>query len=145
MDRAQALNPNLAMAWHLSGWTRGFIGQPELAVEHLERAMRLNPVDPQRPGMEAALAAAHFAAGRFDVAASLARSAMLEQPGNFLATVVAAAANAMAGNLDIAISAMAQACELDPTFRKIEDRLPYKQPELLALWRDALSKAGLSD
>jgi TolB-like protein/class 3 adenylate cyclase len=47
IDRAQALNPNLAMAWHQSGWTRVIIGQPDLAVEHLERAMRLSPVDPQ--------------------------------------------------------------------------------------------------
>ena len=35
--------------------------------------MRLSPVDPQRPGMQAAIAAAHFVAGRFDVGASLAR------------------------------------------------------------------------
>jgi TolB-like protein/class 3 adenylate cyclase len=145
IDRAQALNPNLAMAWHLSGWTRGFVGQYDLAVEHLERAMRLSPVDPQRPGMQAAIAAAHFAAGRFDIASSLARSAILEQPNNSLATIVAAAANAMAGNLDVARSAMAQALELDPNFRKISDRLPYRQPELLALWEDGLRKAGLPD
>jgi TolB-like protein len=143
IDRAQALNPNLAKAWHLSGWSRGFIGQPDLAVQHLERAMRLSPVDPQRPGMQAAIAAAHFVAGRFDVSASLARSAMLEQPNNFLATIVAAAANAMTGNLDVARSAMAQARKLDPNFRKIEDRLPYRQPESLALWKAALDKAAL--
>jgi adenylate cyclase len=145
IDRAQALNPNLAMAWHLSGWSRGFIGQPDLAVQHLERAMRLSPVDPQRPGMQAAIAAAHFVAGRFDVSASLARSAMLEQPNNFLATIVAAAANAMTGNLDVARSAMAQARKLDPNFRKIEDRLPYRQPESLALWKAALDKAALPE
>jgi hypothetical protein len=53
--------------------------QPDLAVEHLERAMRLSPIDPQRPGIHAAIAAAHFVAGRFDVAASVARSAILDQ------------------------------------------------------------------
>jgi tetratricopeptide (TPR) repeat protein len=145
IDRAQALNPNLAMAWHQSGWTRGFIGQPDLAVEHLDRAMRLSPVDPQRPGTEAAIAAAHFTAGRFDVAASLATSAILEQPNNFIATVVAAAANAMAGNLDAARNAIGQALKLDPSFRKINDRVPYTQPETIALWEDALRKAGLPD
>ena len=145
IDRAQVLNPNLAIAWHLSGWVRGFTGQYALAVEHLERAMRLSPVDPQRPGTQAAVAAAHFAAGHFDIASSVARSALSEQPSNFLAAVVAAAANAMAGNLDVARSAMTQALELDPNFRKISDRLPYKQPELLAQWEDALRKAGLPD
>jgi TolB-like protein/class 3 adenylate cyclase len=43
MDRAQALNPNLAMAFHLSGWIRCFIGQQDLAIEHLERAVRFSP------------------------------------------------------------------------------------------------------
>jgi adenylate cyclase len=146
-DRAQALNPNLAMAWHLSSWIRSFIGQQDLAVEHLERAARLSPVDPQRPGMQASIACAHFAAGRFDVASTTATTAMLEEPNNFMATIAAAAANAMTGNLDIARSALGRARELDPHLhlQKIKDRLPYRQPELLALWEDALRKAGLPE
>jgi tetratricopeptide (TPR) repeat protein len=129
IDRARALNPNLAMAWHQSGWVRTFFGQPDLAVEHLERAMHLSPVDPQRPGMQAAIAAAHFVAGHFDVAASIARSATLEQPNNFFALIAAAAANAMTGNLAAASSAMGQALQLDPDFRKITDRIPFREPE----------------
>ena len=146
-DRAQALNPNLAMAWHLSSWIRSFVGQQDLAVEHLERAVRLSPVDPQRPGMLASIACAHFAAKRFDVASTTATTAMLEEPNNFMATIVAAAANGMTGNLDIARSAMRRACELDPNLhlQKIKDRLPYRQPELLVLWEDALRKAGLPE
>ena len=147
MDRAQALNPNLAMAWHLGGWIRCFIGQQDLAVEHLERAVRLSPVDPQRPGMLAAIAAAHFAAGRFDVASSLAKTAMLEQSNNFIAALVAAGANAMAGNLDTATSAMERVRKLDPNFRlhKVKYRLPNRQPEALARWEDALRRAGLPE
>ena len=147
MDRAQALNPNLAMAWHLSGWIRCFSGQQDLAVKHLERAVRLSPVDPQRPGMLAAIAVAHFAAGRFEIASSLAKTAMLEQSNNFMAALAAAGANAMAGNLDIATSAMVRVRELDPTFcfSKVKDRLPHREPELLARWNDALRRAGLPE
>jgi tetratricopeptide (TPR) repeat protein len=147
MDRAQKLNPNLAMAWHLSGWIRCFLGEQDVAVEHLERAVRLSPVDPQRPGMQAAIAAAHFAAGRFDIASSLAKSAMLEQSNNFIAALVAAAANAMTGNLGIATTAKERVRALDPTFSlsKVKDRLPHKQPELLARWEDALRRAGLPE
>ncbi|PDT68869.1 adenylate/guanylate cyclase domain-containing protein [Bradyrhizobium ottawaense] len=147
MDRAQALNSNLAMAWHLSGWIRCFLGQPDVAVEHLERAVRLSPVDPQRPGMQAAIAAAHFAAGRFDIASSLAKSAMLEQSNNFIAALVAAAANAMTGNLGIATSAMERVHTLDPNFclSKVKDRLPHRHPELIARWEDALRRAGLPE
>ena len=147
LDRAQALNPNLAMAWHLGGWIRCFNGQQDLAVEHLERAVRLSPVDPQRPGMLAAIAAAHFSAGRFDSASSLSKTAMLEQSNNFIAALVAAAANAMAGNLDVATHAMERVCELDPNFRlhKVKYRLPNRQPETIALWEDALRRAGLPE
>jgi adenylate cyclase len=147
MDRAQALNPNLAMAWHLSAWIRSFIGQHDLAIEHLERAIRLSPVDPQRPGMLAAIASAHFAAGRFDIASSLAKTAMLEQPNNFIAAVVASGANAMAGNLDVARGAMERVRDLDPNLRlhKVRHRLPHRQPEVLARWEDALRRAGLPE
>jgi hypothetical protein len=97
--------------------------------------------------MLAAIAFAHFAAGRFDIASSVAKTALLEQSNNFFAALVAAGANAMAGNLHIASSAMERVRELDPNFRlhKIKDRLPHKQPEILAQWEDALRRAGLPD
>jgi adenylate cyclase len=147
MDRAQALNPNLVMAFHLSGWMRCFIGQHDLAIEHLERAVRLSPVDPQRPGMLAAIAVAHFAAGRFDIASRLAKGAMLEQSNNFIAALVAAAANAMAGDIDAATRATERVLECDPNFRihKVKFRLPHRQPEVLARWEDALRRAGLEE
>ena len=105
--------------------------------------MRLSPVDPQRPGMQASIACAHFAAGRFDIAAITAKTAMLEQPNNFMATIAAAAASAMMGNLDVAQSSMKQALAIEPNFRKIKDRLNYREPELLVRWEEALRKAGL--
>ncbi len=147
IDRALALNPNLAMAWHLSGWTRNFAGQPDLAIEHLQRAMRLNPVDPQRSGMQTAVAAAQFAAGRYGEAISSARAATMEQPNNFMAALVAAAANAMAGNLDGAKGDMARARELDPRLRLsgIKDRFQFRRPEMFARWEEALGKAGLPE
>ena len=46
-DRALALNPNLAIAWFASGIVRVFRGgEPDVAIEHFARAMRLSPLDP---------------------------------------------------------------------------------------------------
>ena len=147
MDRAQELNPNLAMAFHLSGWIRCFVGEPDLAIKHLERAVRLSPLDPQRPGILAAIAAAHFAAGRFDIASSLANKAMLEQSDNFIASLVAAASNALAGNLDAAKRATELVRASDPNFRiqNVKCRLPHRQPDVLTRWEDALRKAGMPE
>jgi hypothetical protein len=46
MDRALLLNPNVAGAWAYSGWMKVFLGEPDLAIEHFSRAVRLNPLDP---------------------------------------------------------------------------------------------------
>src|SRR6266446_3376768 len=43
IDRALALNPSFARGWHWSGVLRLFAGQPDLAIEHLETALRLSP------------------------------------------------------------------------------------------------------
>ncbi len=43
LDRALALNPNFARGWHLSGALRVWAGQPDIAIEHFETALRLSP------------------------------------------------------------------------------------------------------
>src|SRR5262245_3054723 len=46
IDRALSLDPNLARGWYASGWVRVYRGEPELAIDHQARAMRLSPLDP---------------------------------------------------------------------------------------------------
>ena len=46
MDKALALNPNLAPAWYLSGWVHVYNGDPEAAIGCFSHAMRLSPLDP---------------------------------------------------------------------------------------------------
>jgi adenylate cyclase len=43
VDRALALNPSYARGWSISGTLRNWAGQPDIAVEHLEAALRLSP------------------------------------------------------------------------------------------------------
>jgi tetratricopeptide (TPR) repeat protein len=44
IELALVLNPNLAGTWLNSGWVRIWLGEPDLAIEHLARAMRLSPL-----------------------------------------------------------------------------------------------------
>jgi tetratricopeptide (TPR) repeat protein len=60
INRALVLNPNLATAWLLSGWIRAFLGEPEVAIEHLTLAMRLSPLDPLTFLAQGGIAWAHF-------------------------------------------------------------------------------------
>ena len=74
LDRAIALNPNLALAWHQGGWTKICLGEPEQAIERFSRAMRLSPLDPVLlPWMQSGTAHAYLFAGQYDQAASWAK------------------------------------------------------------------------
>ncbi len=148
IDQALALNPNLARAWNLSGWVRVWLGQPEIAIEHLARAMRLSPLDPTFHVMQAATASAHFFAGRYDEASSWALRALREQPNNLDVIGLLALSDALAGRLEKARAGMARLVQLSPGRRlsNISDRMPpYRRPEDRAKVLEAARKAGLPE
>jgi hypothetical protein len=47
IEQATTLNPNLSTLRLVSGWIRTYLSESEIAIEHLARAMRLNPFVPQ--------------------------------------------------------------------------------------------------
>ena len=147
LDRALMLNPNLASAWFLAGFLRTWNGEPDAAIEHFARAMRLSPLDPELYRMQAGLAAAHLFAGRFDAASSWAEKAFRELPSFLMVVSVIAASHALAGRPDEAQRAMKHLRELDPTLRvsNLADWLPIRRPEDLATFADGLRKAGLPE
>ena len=102
IDRALALDPNLAAAWYYGGWVRVFLGRPDAAIEHLGRAMRLSPLDPRIGVMETAMAFAHYLAGRDDEASRSADRAVRDAPDFIAATYISAASHALAGRPEIA-------------------------------------------
>jgi TolB-like protein len=145
IDRALRLNPNLADAWHFSGWVRVYLGEPELAIEHFARAMRLSPLDPLTFIAQMGIAFAHFFAGRYDDASSWAEKALREKPEYHPALRVAAASNALAGRMDEAHSAMARSLRLYPTphISNLKNQIPLRRAEDLARYAEGLQKAGL--
>jgi TolB-like protein len=67
IDRALMLTPSFARGWYLSGVVRNWAGQSEIAVDHVERSLRLSPRI--RTGWAlAVIGAAHFLGRRFDEA-----------------------------------------------------------------------------
>ena len=126
IDRALALNPNLAAAWYYGGWVRVFLGQPDAAIEHLGRAMRLSPLDPRIGVMETAMAFAHYLAGRDDEASRWADRAVRDAPDFIAATYISAASHALAGRPEIAERAMAHARQFDPARRISNLRMIFR-------------------
>jgi tetratricopeptide (TPR) repeat protein len=147
IDQARGLNPNLASAWMSSGWARVHLGDPETAIAHFARAMRLSPFDQQTFQMQTGTAYAHFYAGRSDEAASWADRAWREKP-NWLPTLrIALASHTLAGHLDRSRKAMAHLRELNPEFRvsSVKGLARLSRPDDLARLQDGLRKAGLPE
>jgi len=148
IDRAIALNPNLAVAWYYSGYSRLYLGEPDSAIEHFARAMRLSPLDPLIAWMEAATAYAHFFAGRYGVASSWAEMALRDSPDQLNALRIAAASNALAERLEQAQKILARLQQLEPALRvsNVRDRLgPYRRPDYMARYEEGLRRAGLPE
>jgi TolB-like protein len=147
MDRGLAVNPNTAQAWTLSGWLRVWRGEPDLALEHLGHAMRLSPLDPNMFGMHGGMAYAHFLAGRYDIAASSAETAMRDNPTFLLAMCISAASNALAGRPELAQRAMSRAlaCDPNPHASNLRDLAPFRREEDFARFARALREAGLPE
>jgi adenylate cyclase len=70
IERALQLNPNDALAWGLSGLVHAYLGNPETAIEHVQRGMRLSPFDPLFYLFHGWLARGQFVAGRYEEAAA---------------------------------------------------------------------------
>jgi TolB-like protein len=147
LDRALALDPNLAAAWLLSGYLLLWRGQPEAAIERLEHAMRLNPLDPEMFRMQAGMALAHLFAGRFGTASAWAQKACGEMPAFVMALAILAASHALAGDTDEARHTMQLLRQLDPTLciATLPGWLPFHGPADLGRFAEGLRLAGLPE
>src|SRR5262249_3141097 len=147
IERALALNPNLAYAWVAIGWLKIYLGEPKAALQHLAHAMRLSPFDSMMHHIHSAIAFAHFFAGDYDKASSLAEQALCEKPDSSVALRYAAASNALAGRPKEAQQAMARLRQIDPELRvsNLNDMAPLRRPEDRARLEEGMRKAGLPE
>jgi adenylate cyclase len=147
IDRALALNANLAWAWYFSGWVKVWLGEPEVAIKRVERALRLSPHDPHAFNMKSVIAYAHFASARYTEALSWAESALLARPDHGSALRVLAAGYAMTECRDQAGKTMVRLRELDPELRisNLQDRIPLQKAEDFNRLVEGLRKAGLPE
>jgi TolB-like protein/class 3 adenylate cyclase/tetratricopeptide (TPR) repeat protein len=147
LDRAVALAPNLAIAWNFSGWIRIYLGEAEVAIDHLERAIRLDPLNPFLYNSHNAVAAAYFLAGRYEIAAQWAEKALHELPRYLPAIRIAAASYALSGQIDRAQTYVGQMLEIDPSLRasNLKGIVPFRQMTDASRYVDGLRKAGLPE
>jgi TolB-like protein/class 3 adenylate cyclase len=147
VERAIALNPNLALAWNFGGWIKIFRGEPEEAIQRFARAMRLNPLDPLGFLLRLGTACGHLFAGDDKEAAVWAERALQERPKAIIGLRLAASCFAHGGRLEDAKRVTAQLRELAPNFRiaQVRTLFPLRRPEDLAKYSEGLRLAGMPE
>jgi TolB-like protein/class 3 adenylate cyclase/tetratricopeptide (TPR) repeat protein len=147
IDRALVLNTNLAAAWRFSGYVRVFLGEPDLAIDHLERAVRLSPLDPLIFIVQNGIVLAHFFAGRYGEAFSWAQKTLRQNPNYSAAVIMAAVSAAKAGRHDEMRKAVGRLREIDPMtgISNFTNVWPLRRPEDLAAFDHGLRLTGLPE
>jgi TolB-like protein len=147
IDRALLLNANLAVAWQRSGWLRIYAGDCELAIEHLKRAMRLNPLDPLMHLAQSAMALGYLLLENFNEASAWAERSLHLRSNWPPALRVLAMSNALAGRERAARQAMARLRLMQPQLRvsNLDEQIYLHRPEHMVRYVQAMRAAGLPE
>jgi len=148
IDRAVALNPNLARAWTMSAVVHVLLGNPELALDHNARAMRLSPRDVVLHLMMHTSARACFYAGRYDEAIEWSTKAMQQSPlGHDQSLVHLIASYALTQRQAEAEAALDRLRQISPAIRlsNLWQAARLRRPDDIARLKEGLRIAGMAE
>jgi adenylate cyclase len=147
VERALAINPNSADAWMISGSIRANLGQSELAIAHLDKSIRLSPLDVWSWYRHLTAAHAHFSAGRYEDASSWADKALRERPSYGPVLRAKAAICGVTGNVEQGREWVKRLLAAAPytTISSVEHLLQMRTEDFVARYLDGLRKVGLPE
>jgi adenylate cyclase len=139
IDRSLALNPSFARGWYVSSLLRVWAGQTDLAMEHIETALRLSPRERMSQRLFA-LGIAYFFKRQFDEAAAKLLLSIQDHPGFPPSYRFLAACYAHMGRLDEAREIVRRLRAITPVV--VQSDLPYRKPEDRELFLSCLRLAA---
>ena len=146
LERAVALDPNSAWAWSRFGWLENYCDNPDRAIEHLKRALRLSPLDPMNFNNYVALACAHSLKEEHNEAVDLFKRALEERPHAHWIYRNLASSLSGAGRMEEAREAFVRLMEFYPdlTVTKVKTAMVFSR-EFMERMGENLRKLGLPD
>src|SRR3712207_1133718 len=146
LEKALALDPNSAFAWTRSGWLRNFQSDPEAAIQHFERALRLSPFEPMSYNCIMGIGTAHFIAGRYEEAVEWQEKALDAHPTATWILRGLVPAHVFAGHLDKAKVRLDELLRAYPdlTLGKIRGALAFNE-DYTGRMIEGLRRAGLTE
>lgn len=135
--------PNSPIAARIFGWILRAVGKHVESIEQLERALRLDPINPQSPLV--LISASYLAMGRYEDAIETCWKALEHSPNHLGAYLVLAAAYSTKGDMDKARAAASKIMEINPNFsaKHFMRSWPYKDEAYKNFILNHLLKAGL--
>jgi adenylate cyclase len=146
--RALAVNGSCAMALIFGAHVHGLSGDPALAEDYANRALRLSPFDPLAWEAYLALGMVRMSARCFDEAALFFSKRMQANPRFSTHYAFQAGALALAGRVEEAKSVAHRLLELEPSFRirpLVEFFSPFTRPGLTQTFADGLRLTGIPE
>ena len=146
LERALALDANSAWAWNRSGWLQSYLGNPDVSIEHFERALRLSPLDPMNFNVPIGIGCAHFAAGRYADAVHWIEKGLLDRPTATWVYRALVPALSLLGRHEDARACLRRLLEEYPdlTISKVVSALVFSQPTLDRM-AEGLRLAGMPE
>ena len=80
LRQAYALNPNSSHVLSASGWVHSYVGDHITAIEHFNRSLRINPLDPMIGQIRLGLGTVLLACGRTEESVATLEQALIEAP-----------------------------------------------------------------
>ncbi len=145
--RSLSLNASCATALYWAAHIHALGGDPALAEDYANRALRLSPFDPTSFEGHLALGAVQLRLGRYDDAAGCFARAVHANPRFSVLYVLRASALALAGRIEEAKAVARRLLELDPSFRVRAwmEFAGFLLPDILRGVATGLRQAGLPE
>jgi TolB-like protein/class 3 adenylate cyclase/Tfp pilus assembly protein PilF len=144
VERAVALNPNLAVAWYSRGWVALMCDEAEQSIQSFDRMIRLSPLDQSRVLAWNGSSFAFFILGRYeDGCASAMKSIQFVQDAHTLSAYIANTIRA--GRAAEAREVAAQLLRIQPDFSALhaQEAFPVRSSDTRDRIIAALREAGL--
>jgi len=145
-EAAITLDHNDAFAMYQLGNILRYLGQPEAAIPYVEKAIRLNPRDPNIGLFYMGLGCCHLLLGHVDPAVDLLRKARAANPRFWAIQLFLAGALGLVGDLDEVRVALGESLKLKPevnSLARLRSYLPFLTHSQHQALADKTLHAGL--
>lgn len=144
-EMAIRLNPNFSLAQGYYGLVLSTVGRWNEGAEYARRALRLSPRDPFSSIFSGVVAYAEFVGRNYTEAVRLARECVRQRPDFVAGLRILTAAAAMAGDMELARSALQALLRAQPTMSLawVETQALVKDEAERAHYLEAFRRAGL--